>query len=35
LRSDLNAIGAALATNTQRTTRLLEKFDVEGIYTRV
>ena len=35
LRQDLNAIGAALATNTQRTTRLLEKFDVEGIYTRV
>lgn len=34
LRQDLNAIGAALATYTQKTAKLMAKFDVEGIYTR-
>ena len=35
LRSDLNAIGAALAAYTQKTAKLMAKFDVEGIATRV
>jgi len=35
LRSDLNAIGAALATYTQKTAKLMAKFDVEGIPARV
>jgi hypothetical protein len=34
LRSDLNAIGAALAAYTQKTAKLMAKFDVEGIATR-
>ncbi|MDQ5907515.1 MAG: hypothetical protein QG590_2000, partial [Pseudomonadota bacterium] len=35
LRSDLNAIGAALASYTQKTAKLMAKFDVEGIPARV
>ena len=35
LRSDLNAIGAALAAYTQKTAKLMAKFDVEGIPARV
>lgn len=35
LRSDLNAIGAALAAYTQKTAKILAKLDVEGIATRV
>lgn len=35
LRADLNAIGAALATNTQKTAKLMEKFDVIGLAARV
>ena len=35
LRQDLNAIGAALAAYTQKTAKLMAKFDVEGIPARV
>ena len=35
LRQDLNAIGAALAGYTQKTAKLMAKFDVEGIPARV
>lgn len=34
LRADLNAIGAALASYTQKTAKLMEKFDVIGISAR-